>query len=89
MCLQLICQLNQAKSPNKVSEKMSNEPWRELYGSFIERNFIDEEVAAFLWNEMFFRSLDVLQQLPVDDKKELQEQLKGCPHATLTHTFER
>jgi hypothetical protein len=56
-----------------------SEPWRELYGPFIERNFLDDEVAAYLWDEMYFRSMEALQGLPVDDKKNLQEQLKGCP----------
>lgn len=59
-------------------EKSQREPWRLVFGSFVDKDVIDKETAVFLYNNDF-RSLDILQELPVDDLQELKELLSGCP----------
>ncbi len=56
----------------------NEEPWKRFYGSYVERGIIDAETATYLW-ENEFRSIESLDELPIENTKELQDTLVGCP----------
>ena len=49
-----------------------------VYGTFVDREIIDQETAVLLFNNDF-RSLDILQALSAGNLNELRELLKDCP----------
>uniref|UniRef100_A0A914XCA2 Uncharacterized protein n=1 Tax=Plectus sambesii TaxID=2011161 RepID=A0A914XCA2_9BILA len=63
----------------RYEQTQKYEPWRDVFGTYVDQDIIDQETAVFLYNNDF-RSLKVLQQLPVDNLEELKILLKECPN---------